>query len=63
MLYERLYKRYYDNHIVEKEEYIAPIYNLLIEERGNVYIQLIEAKFVHVLGTPEELLDFEKTGI
>lgn len=62
-LYERLYQQYYDDHIVEKEKYIAPIYNLLIEEKGEVCIQLIEANFVHVLGTPKELLDFEKTEI
>lgn len=55
-LYEDLYYEYYgdgDNLIAEK--YIAPLYNLLIEEGKDVYISEIDKDKVHVLGTPEEL--------
>lgn len=56
-LYARLYDLFYrDNcNTVNGEKYIAPMYNYLIAENGNVTIQLIDSNKVHVLGTPEEV--------
>jgi hypothetical protein len=42
------------------EKYIAPIYNLLIREKMDVYISNIKPENVFVLGTPEELKTFKK---
>ena len=42
------------------EQYIAPMYNLLIKQKGRVVIQDIPENKVHVLGTPEELNAFMK---
>jgi len=60
-LYEQLYLDYYNNnaHITNlKEKYVAPLYNQLIEQGGEVYISTLPANVVHVLGTPEELDKF-----
>jgi NDP-sugar pyrophosphorylase family protein len=56
-LYEKLYKEYYigSNNLVNGEKYIAPLYNYLISNSGEVYICDVEGDKVHVLGTPEEL--------
>lgn len=59
-LYEDLYNKYYsDNSNLEKgEKYVAPLYNCLIENGGEVRISSIDVDKVHVLGTPEELDSF-----
>lgn len=59
-LYKELYDEYYkDNSKLEKsEKYIAPLYNFMIEKGMDVTISIVDAKKVHVLGTPEELLEF-----
>lgn len=56
-LYEKIYQEFYRNNAnLEKgEQYIAPMYNYMIEEGYEVRIQDIPASRVHVLGTPEEL--------
>lgn len=56
-LYEKLYKEYYSDssNLVNGEKYIAPLYNYLISDGGEVYICDISSDKVHVLGTPEEL--------
>lgn len=61
-LYADLYRKLYEEqgHLEKGERYIAPMYNLLIEQGGVVYIQDIPADKVHVLGTPEEVVIFEK---
>ena len=61
-LYERLYREYYkDASAMEKgEKYIAPLYNLLIEQGGCVGISDVAPEKVHVLGTPEELEQFRE---
>lgn len=61
-LYERMYDEFYcDKSNMEKgEQYIAPMYNLLIKQEGRVVIQDIPTEKVHVLGTPEELNAFMK---
>lgn len=61
-LYENIYCEYYGNgvRLEHGEEYIAPMYNLMIKNKYNVYIQSIESEKVHVLGTPEELEFFKR---
>ena len=64
-LYERMYNEYYsDEKNMEKgEKYVAPLYNYMIEKGMKVRICLVDAKAVHVLGTPEELDVFAKEKI
>lgn len=59
-LFEKLYEEYYveKENLVNGEKYIAPLYNLLLQLGGDVYISRVEPKKVHVLGTPEELEAF-----
>lgn len=62
-LFGYLYNRYYLNtentdNLKTVEKYIAPMYNLLIEEGGKVRISNIDKSLVHVLGTPDELDEF-----
>lgn len=61
-LYEKIYQEFYlNNHYLEKgEQYVAPMYNYMIEKGYEVRIQDIPAFKVHVLGTPEELEVFRK---
>jgi len=61
-LYTRLYHEYYGQRIQEDtEKYIAPLYNKLILEGGDVRISIVPYDSVHVLGTPEELTVFINT--
>lgn len=59
-LYKKLYEEYYadNSNIEKKEKYIAPLYNIMIEKGMEVTISIVDAKKVHVLGTPEELKIF-----
>lgn len=65
-LYEELYREYYEENkgavsreeAARKERYVAPLYNYLISKGGIVRISDVDAKRVHVLGTPEELQVF-----
>lgn len=59
-LYKDLYEEYYKNssNMEKNEKYIAPLYNLMIQRGMKVTFSLIDAKRVHVLGTPEELQVF-----
>lgn len=59
-LYERLYREYYgqNENLVNGEKYVAPLYNYLLEQGGEIYISNINPRKVHVLGTPEELQTF-----
>ena len=61
-LYAELYKNFYAEDSGRVEQYIAPIYNLLIKRGAAVYIQDIPAEFVHVLGTPAEVETFADGG-
>lgn len=60
--YAKLYRDHYgEGAPLEKgEKYIAPLYNYLIQEGGEVRISLVGKKSVHVLGTPEELDYFKE---
>ena len=59
-LYKELYEEYYadESHLEKNEKYIAPLYNFMIEKGMPVTISIVDAKKVHVLGTPEELQTF-----
>ncbi len=63
-LYEQLYREYYGSpqNRVNGEEYVAPLYNYLLEKGGEVRICEISPQKVHVLGTPEELEIFLEEG-
>lgn len=59
-LYMDLYEEYYadDSNLENKEKYIAPLYNHMIQKGMDVRISIVDADKVHVLGTPEELFLF-----
>lgn len=58
-LYTKLYRKFYvENAPAIAEEYIAPMYNALLEDGGDVRMVDIPREAVHVLGTPEELRAF-----
>ena len=59
-LFETLYNEYYSlpEHMEKGEEYVAPLYNYLIQKGGTVYISTVDSENVHVLGTPGELKVF-----
>lgn len=66
-LYEDLYAARYGGDAADHaanleagEQYVAPLYNTLLERGGKIYISDIPAEKVHVLGTPEELHVFER---
>ena len=56
-LYAKLYDSFYTKGgaLEHGEQYIAPMYNLLLTRGGDVYMQDIAPEHVHVLGTPVEL--------
>lgn len=60
-LYKDLYNEYYikGGRYEMNERYIAPMYNLMLKRGDKVCICNIDSKFVHILGTPEELRIFE----
>ena len=61
-LYQQLYEEYYSDvgRIEGKEKYIAPLYNYMIEKGMKVTISIVPIEKVHVMGTPEELMEFLK---
>ncbi len=59
-LFAELYEEFYSKNQSAIEQYIAPMYNLLIKNGGEVRIQNIDSKFVHVLGTPAEVEIFSR---
>ena len=58
-LFKKCYASYkFDNY---KEEYIAPLYNIIINKSSlNLYTHIVDENSVHVLGTPEDLAEFRK---
>ena len=56
-LYKKIYDKFYkDTLYMEKgEQYIAPMYNYMIEQGYDIQMLDIPAGKVHVLGTPEEV--------
>lgn len=62
-LYKKLYHEYYSktHELVNGEKYVAPLYDYLLLQGGEIYISDISPDKVHVLGTPEELQTFLKS--
>ncbi len=60
-LYEYIYQELYvkEDYLEHGEQYIAPMYNWMIQHNMIVRIQDIDSKYVHVLGTPEEVEIFK----
>jgi hypothetical protein len=60
--YAEAYRDYYadPHHLEARERYIAPLYNQLIDDGGDVYLHLIDSQDVHGLGTPEDVEAFAK---
>lgn len=64
-LYEHLYDTYYEPGRDRREggeAYVAPLYNQLIAEGGDVRISILRTDAVDVLGTPAELERFERAA-
>lgn len=60
-LFKEAYIRYYKNNSAV-EKFIAPIYNILIENSKDVYAHVVNKSRVHVLGAPEEVKIFEENA-
>ena len=59
-LFADVYHKMYDHNSFSGEKYIAPLYKFMLDNGYFVTYSLINAKAVHVLGTPEELELFLK---
>lgn len=59
-LYKELYNEFYGkgNNLINGEKYVAPLYDYLLKQGGEIYISDINPSKVHVLGTPEEVQIF-----
>lgn len=62
-LFESLYRELYmeSQYTEAGEQYVAPMYDLLLKKGGKIYISDIPREKVHVLGTPEELEEFRNS--
>lgn len=60
-LFKELYTQLYltNKYLEAGEQYVAPMYDLLLKKKGQIYIADIPVNKVHVLGTPEELALFK----
>ena len=59
--YEKIYKIKNNNYNIEfKENYIAPMYNVLIEENKPILNRNVESKMILPAGVPSEYLDLCK---
>ena len=59
--YEKLYKKINTNYSFElKEDYIAPMYNVLIEEKKPILNRSIESQMILPAGVPSEYFDLCK---
>ncbi len=60
-LFKKASRDYYKSNNAQ-EKYIAPVYNILLQEGRLVYASLLDKEKVHVLGTPEEVKIFEENA-
>lgn len=60
-LYKDMYQEFYVGNNDNKERYIAPMYNYMIQKGYEITYSIINYDAVHVLGTPEELDIFLNT--
>lgn len=61
-LYRQLYEQAYHSAKVKEvggERYVAPMYQLLLEAGQSVSAPQLERSAVHILGTPQEVLEFD----
>lgn len=61
-LYKSLYNNLYIKNIsdkIYKEKYIAPLYQELIYKKGIIEIKILDNSQVSILGTPEEIVEFD----
>ncbi len=58
-LFKNVYKATYAFDYIE-EQYIAPLYNQLLKCNMHIGYDIINEKCVHVLGTPEDIVKFDK---
>jgi NDP-sugar pyrophosphorylase family protein len=61
-LFKYAYSEYYRS-ANGQEQYIAPIYNVLLREQKEIFSDVLNEKHIHVLGTPEEVEVFKKKSI
>jgi NDP-sugar pyrophosphorylase family protein len=62
-LFRSLYERTYRNQISnEAEQYIAPLFQSLLESGGSVCAPRLNNTQVHILGTPQDLLLFDRSA-
>ena len=62
LIFKHLYDRLYGSvvkHEVNFEYYIAPMYQLLIEDGKKVAAPILDESGIHILGTPEEVKIFD----
>jgi NDP-sugar pyrophosphorylase family protein len=61
-LYRQLYEQAYHSGGVDEvggERYVAPMYHLLLQDGGQVCAPKLNQAAVHILGTPNEVLQFD----
>lgn len=66
LLYENLYKSYYENKnttLDANEYYIAPLYNEMLNQNKEIKISIIDSDKINILGTVEELEAFKNKVI
>lgn len=59
-LFIESYRSTYHNGSVEKEEYVAPIYNFLLLNNRKISAPLLINENVYPLGTPQEVFNFDE---
>ncbi len=64
-IFKRVYEDYYRNpsHMKNNEKYIAPMYNLMIDDGMLVRMTRLRNDRVHILGTPDELNFFADSKV
>ena len=55
-LFSDLYRR---TTMTSNERYIAPMFDIMINDGLEISVPILDASKVHVLGTPEELIEFD----
>jgi NDP-sugar pyrophosphorylase family protein len=64
LLYQQLYESSYHDRQVQEvsgERYIAPMYQFLLNSGGKVCAPKLDHSAVSILGTPQEVVDFDST--
>lgn len=59
-LFVKTYEEFYLNNLKSTEQYIAPMYNLLIDKGLSIHIDLIDKRDIVFCGIPDEYYDYVK---